>query len=171
MQDVREFHEKHGFDVGVSLIPDLPESAEREGDGVLATAAGVFAAIGKQLENGTTHPGVHNKPGVTHDCRLMRVHLIAEELAELCVALLAQDKVQVLDALGDLLYVIVGTAVAFDLPLAEAFDEIQRSNMTKAVGAGGDKDVRCRVKGESYEAPDLARVLADYKTSKGQGNA
>jgi len=65
-----------------------------------------------------------------------------------------------LDALTDLLYVTYGSGVAFDLPLHAAFVEVHRSNMTKAVGAGGDKDVRCRKKGDSYEPPQLARILA-----------
>ncbi|MCB0569784.1 MAG: nucleoside triphosphate pyrophosphohydrolase family protein [Phaeodactylibacter sp.] len=66
-------------------------------------------------------------------CRL-RVALLAEELQELEKAIEGQDIVEVADALCDLQYVLSGAVLEFGLgPKFRAlFDEVQRSNMSKA---------------------------------------
>jgi predicted HAD superfamily Cof-like phosphohydrolase len=88
---------------------------------------------------------------------LIRVHLIAEELGELALALAERDEAGVADALADLAYVTVGAAVAYGLPLAEVFSEVHRSNMTKAVRDPSDS--RLRSKGESYQPADVAGTI------------
>lgn len=50
---------------------------------------------------------------------LLRRHLILEELSELTLAWYRKDSEGVLDACGDLAYVIVGTAVQFGYPMQE----------------------------------------------------
>lgn len=97
-----------------------------------------------------------------NDTRLIRAHLMIEELSEVLLALARGKDLPLLDGLTDLLYVTVGTAVAYDLPLTESFDEVQRSNMTKTRRIG---DVRCRDKGVSYSPPDLKTILTNYKNS------
>lgn len=66
-------------------------------------------------------------------CRL-RVALIAEELKELEVAILEKDIVGVADALADIQYVLSGAVLEFGLggKFRALFDEVQRSNMSKA---------------------------------------
>jgi len=66
-------------------------------------------------------------------CKL-RVALIAEELKELEVAILDKDIVEVADALCDLQYVLSGAILEFGLgeKFKALFDEVQRSNMSKA---------------------------------------
>lgn len=66
-------------------------------------------------------------------CKL-RVALIAEELKELEVAILEKDIVGVADALCDIQYVLSGAILEFGLgdKFKELFDEVQRSNMSKA---------------------------------------
>jgi len=66
-------------------------------------------------------------------CRL-RVSLIAEELKELQEAIDANDLVEVADALCDIQYVLSGAVLEFGLgeKFPELFDEVQRSNMSKA---------------------------------------
>ncbi len=87
---------------------------------------------------------------------LVRLHLVAEEgVAELALAIAERDRVKVADALADLLYVTLGAATTWGIPLAEVFDEVHRSNMTKAVS-----DTRLRDKGATYEPADVAGVLA-----------
>lgn len=66
-------------------------------------------------------------------CKL-RVALLAEELSELEEAIAAQDLTEVADALCDLQYVLSGAVLEFGLAdkFAQLFDEVQRSNMSKA---------------------------------------
>jgi len=66
-------------------------------------------------------------------CRL-RVNLIAEELKELEEAIKDNDLVEVADALCDIQYVLAGAVHEFGLgsKFSELFDEVQRSNMSKA---------------------------------------
>jgi len=63
--------------------------------------------------------------------RLLREKLILEELKELVDA---KTLVDVADALGDLLYVVYGSAVTYGIDLEPVFAEIHRSNMTKLWG-------------------------------------
>lgn len=66
-------------------------------------------------------------------CKL-RVALIDEELKELEVAILEKDIVGVADALCDIQYVLSGAILEFGLgdKFAALFEEVQRSNMSKA---------------------------------------
>jgi predicted HAD superfamily Cof-like phosphohydrolase len=111
-----------------------------------------------------------------HDERYNRLHLIFEEAAELGKAMAkgftldpeddiseAEHHVMVLDGLADLLYVVLGTAVVFDLPLVEGFAEVHRSNMTKQRQYDDPSGHRVRDKGPHFEKPNLLKVLQDYK--------
>lgn len=64
----------------------------------------------------------------------LRVALLAEELKELEEAISNKDIVEVADALCDLQYVLSGAVLEFGLAdrFAQLFDEVQRSNMSKA---------------------------------------
>lgn len=75
-------------------------------------------------------------------CKL-RVSLIAEELKELEEAIADQNIVEIADALCDIQYVLSGAILEFGLKdkFAELFDEVQRSNMSKA----------CKTKEEAEE--------------------
>jgi predicted HAD superfamily Cof-like phosphohydrolase len=66
-------------------------------------------------------------------CRL-RVSLLAEELKELEEAIADNDLVEIADALCDLQYVLSGAVLEFGLgeKFRTLFDEVQRSNMSKA---------------------------------------
>ena len=65
------------------------------------------------------------------EVRELRVNLIEEELKEFKDALEAGDIVEVADAIGDLLYVVEGAALAFGIDMRPISAEIHRSNMTK----------------------------------------
>lgn len=94
-----------------------------------------------------------------------RYAFIKEELEEYLEALLTDDLVKIADALGDLEYVILGTAVHHGIQLEPIFNEVHRSNMTKTPEAV--KTVRAHVTGEckrvvkgpGYEPPRLAELL------------
>ncbi|MCO5230658.1 MAG: nucleoside triphosphate pyrophosphohydrolase family protein [Chitinophagales bacterium] len=66
-------------------------------------------------------------------CQL-RVSLIAEELKELEEAIANNDLIEVADALCDIQYVLSGAILEFGLKdkFSDLFDEVQRSNMSKA---------------------------------------
>lgn len=78
---------------------------------------------------------VESKPTLsTEDRQNLRVDLIREELEELEEAIINNDIVEVADALCDLMYVVTGSVLEFGLGdcFKELFDEVHRSNMTKA---------------------------------------
>lgn len=82
-------------------------------------------------------------------CKL-RVALIAEELKELEEAILANDLVEVADALCDIQYVLSGAILEFGLgeKFKALFEEVQRSNMSKACSS--EQEARSTV--EYYKA-------------------
>lgn len=94
----------------------------------------------------------------------LRLTLIREELQELYGALgFPSDEtsllgepnlVEIADAIGDLLYVVLGTAVACGLDAELIFAEIHRSNMTKFIDGHRRADGKW-VKGPSYTPPNL----------------
>jgi len=47
--------------------------------------------------------------------------------------MLKGDLVGVADGLADVLYVVIGTAVAYGIDIQEVFDEVHRSNLSKTV--------------------------------------
>jgi predicted HAD superfamily Cof-like phosphohydrolase len=80
------------------------------------------------------HP-VLDSPTIPNEKRsALRVELIAEELKELADAIKDNDLVEVADALCDIQYVLSGAILEFGMgdKFKELFDEVQRSNMSKA---------------------------------------
>lgn len=96
-------------------------------------------------------------------CRL-RVALLAEELKELEVAILEKDIVGVADALCDLQYVLSGAILEFGLgeKFKALFDEVQRSNMSKACAT--EEDAKATV--EHYLQKD--GTVCHYKQEDGK---
>ncbi len=94
----------------------------------------------------------------------LRVNLLAEEVEELQEALEAGDMVEVLDALTDIQYVLDGAYLSFGLQHVKtaAFEEVQRSNMSK-LGEDGKPIVRPEdgkiLKGPNYFKPDIAQFI------------
>lgn len=64
----------------------------------------------------------------------LRVELISEELKELEQAIKDKDMTEIADALCDIQYVLSGAVLEFGLgdKFVELFNEVQRSNMSKA---------------------------------------
>lgn len=80
------------------------------------------------------HPVV-SSPAIPDEKRCaLRVELIAEELKELEQAIKDKNLVEVADALCDIQYVLSGAVLEFGLggKFVELFNEVQRSNMSKA---------------------------------------
>jgi predicted HAD superfamily Cof-like phosphohydrolase len=94
---------------------------------------------------------------------LLRHRLMAEENEEYLEAAMNGDIVEVADALGDQLYILCGTILKHGLQhkIAEVFQEIQRSNMSK-LDADGNAIYREDgkiMKSELYFRPDIKSIL------------
>ena len=89
------------------------------------------------------------------DLGLSSAALLAEECAECLEAIEARNRLELLDGLADLVFVCMVAANRFELPLAEALQEVIRSNNTKKVS--GER--RLRDKGPNYEPPKLTAIL------------
>lgn len=61
----------------------------------------------------------------------LALKLIEEEVEELKVALANNDKVEVADALGDILFVVYGAAYRYGMDANKIFAEVARSNFSK----------------------------------------
>lgn len=91
--------------------------------------------------------------------RIIRAGFMVEELREVLDALAKADEVELADGLADLLYVVLGTAVQFEIPLQEVFEEVHRSNMSKC-GVDERNPLLKSGKGATYSPPDVAGALA-----------
>lgn len=101
------------------------------------------------------------------DIRELRRKLLAEEFDEYIEGEDTNDLIEIADALGDMLYIIYGTAVSYGLPINEIFNEIHRSNMSKLDAAGKPirRDDGKILKGPNYFKPDIASILSSDKYS------
>ena len=60
-----------------------------------------------------------------------RLSLIAEEFEEFQQAIKDKNMTEILDSISDILYVVYGAATAFGFNADDAFDLVQKSNMSK----------------------------------------
>lgn len=145
LSKIKEFADKHGFAQKVDL--------ENEDGSVelLLLASDILLTLAGPLRS-------------SQSLRDIRAGLIVEEAGEILSALVDKDETKLSDGLADLIYVTVGTALTYDLPLHDVFNEVHASNMTKAVRSADDTTLKN--KGDSYQPPDIERIIRDYRTSK-----
>lgn len=95
--------------------------------------------------------------------RELRISLLKEEFQEYLDAESDDNIVEVADALGDMLYIIFGTAVSYGIPLDRVFNEIHRSNMSKfdVNGIPIRREDGKILKGPNYSKPDIAAILSN----------
>lgn len=144
-QRVRDFHRVFGFPIDEPVVAYL-EKGEKQ----------ILRDVAMSLES------------LQHECTsylrdrdsvaVSRLRLVLEELAELTRALEQENPIEVADGLGDLGYVLYGTAVAYGLPLDALMAQIHISNMTKDPGAFKP------VKGSRYMPPKISEVLHAHMT-------
>lgn len=92
--------------------------------------------------------------------RLLRKKLIDEEFDELMEAEENNDFVEVADALADIIYIALGTAVSYGIPLDKVFDEVHRSNMAKLVDGKVHRRADGKIqKPEGWTAPNISDIL------------
>ncbi len=113
--------------------------------------------------------GVSDQPKASlgKDKNKLRYELMKEENEEYLQAANNDDKIEVADALGDMLYILCGTMLEHGMQgkIEEVFDEIQSSNMSK-LGADGKPVYREDgkvLKGENYFRPDIKKFFDDLE--------
>jgi predicted HAD superfamily Cof-like phosphohydrolase len=88
---------------------------------------------------------------------------MAEENVEYLEACAAEDVTEIADAIGDMLYILIGTALEHGMQdyLERVFSEIHRSNMSK-MGEDG-RAIRREdgkiLKGPNYFRPNVKQIL------------
>lgn len=87
--------------------------------------------------------------------KLQRSSFIQEEASEFTTAARNDDFIEMVDALGDLLVVVYGTACSMGVDLEPVFNEIMLSNETKE---GEDASGKV-LKGKDYRPPRLTSIL------------
>ncbi|MEO9531750.1 MAG: nucleoside triphosphate pyrophosphohydrolase family protein [Crocinitomicaceae bacterium] len=100
---------------------------------------------------------------LTEDEITLRYNLMREENDEYLEAAKNNDLVEVADALGDQLYILCGTILKHGMQhkIAEVFEEIQRSNMSKLDKDGNPiyREDGKVLKSDQYFKPDIASIL------------
>lgn len=99
----------------------------------------------------------------SRECVELQQRLLREEYLEWIAASSERDMVEVADALADMIYIIVGTALEFGIPLDRVWDEVQRSNMAKVdpeTGRVARRDDGKILKPKNWEGPRISEALA-----------
>jgi predicted HAD superfamily Cof-like phosphohydrolase len=120
-----------------------------------------WAALVQEFHDAQGQRVPPNPAAITKEVQLLRIRLMHEELYEYILALQeCKPLEEVADSLCDLLYVVVGTAVAhgMGLILDEMFREVHRSNMTKDFRPIGNGE-KGGFKGEKFTPPLLRPIL------------
>ena len=126
--------------------------------------------------------GVMADPERAESLLEFRLNLINEECRELSEEFMAQTTLEddqgtylvfedipleevdwqnVTKELSDIIYVVVGMAVTFNLPLEEVFRRTHMSNLSKNGGVRDDGKI---LKGDGYEAPNIVELFDNGKT-------
>lgn len=95
----------------------------------------------------------------------LRFRLMAEENEEYLQACKDGDLVEIADALGDMMYILYGSICKHGLQhrIADIFDEIHRSNMSKLDENGQPiyREDGKVLKGKNYFRPNIAKYLKE----------
>jgi NTP pyrophosphatase (non-canonical NTP hydrolase) len=148
---VLAFMAKNEFVVHTKL-EDIPIS---DNDDELVAAGKYLIELSEKLK--------HRAARTPGDHRLVRAFLLIEEVGELMAGMGDGDEVEMADALADIAYIVLGTAVTFSVPLKTVFDEVHRSNMTKT-RRREDRHLKAD-KGAAYSPPDVKRALIEGRCS------
>lgn len=92
----------------------------------------------------------------------LRHRLHQEEMRELDQAMLNDDLPAVADGLADLIYVLLGTALSYGIPLDRVWAEVQRANMAKVRDGAVLRDLGGKIlKPEGWEPPAIAKIIEE----------
>lgn len=105
---------------------------------------------------------VNDKPTLIDDeLSSVRFEHTLAEMDELENAMSLDDLEGVADALGDILYFIYGTAVAYGIDMEPVFNEIHKSNMSKERPSSTVYVDAKAVKGKDYKPPNILKILVE----------
>lgn len=156
LERVRQFHQAFNLE-DQGLTPTLHVMDETVTDGEETSNADDLLKWALILLNDikVTFKRVKNP-----DIRILRMRLLIEEFTEYMEAEHDNDLVQIADALGDILYIVNGTAVAYGLPMDDMFDDIHDNNMTKLGDDGKPIVINGKViKPLNYKPVDLSKYF------------
>jgi|SRR5690554_4363237 len=99
----------------------------------------------------------------------LRKRLIREEARELCEAIDSGNLVKIARECIDLVYVAVGTMVAYGLPMGRCWAAVQKANMAKLPAPPGEKPR----KPPGWVSPDveIEEVISEANARVRDGNA
>ena len=99
------------------------------------------------------------------DRKALRISLINEEVNnELLKAMRDDDLVGIADGMADAIYVIVGAALEYGIPLARVWDAVQAANMAKVdphTGIVTRREDGKILKPEGWTPPDIEKILRE----------
>ena len=151
---VTAFHLKNGYKIGEPLEFEYNRS-DPYINWLLKLCCKVIRWLCKFIGERATKEMI----GPRKDCRLYRTWLMMEELSETIEGLFTGNEIKYADGLGDLMYVVVGSAITNDIPLQMVFDEVQIANMNKKKRT--KKDPRMRNKGVNWQKPNIAKGIVN----------
>ena len=99
---------------------------------------------------------------VSEEYVVARGNFMSEEVTEFMDAAMEGDIVGVADALTDMIYVAVGTALTMGIPLDKVWDVVHAANMKKVKGTTKRGIANDAVKPEGWVGPEraIAAILA-----------
>jgi len=115
-----------------------------------------FEAVGEfHTVFGHPKPDTLQKDAIAENLKLVqfRLNLINEEFTELKEAVAENNMTEVIDALGDILYVVYGMGQALGIDLDRAFKIVHDSNMSKL----------CKNENEAIETVDYYKTLPGFE--------
>lgn len=147
MQAVHEFNKKHNFPLNRPF-----ECQDTSTTAFLLSTTKMLRVLSETA-----------KTRAEFDLRARSMHLILQELSETLEGMARVNRVETIDGLCDTIYVLIGCALTFGFPLSEAFEEVQRSNMSKDNTSDyGVKPIDpLHPKGTNYFPPNIQKVLED----------
>ena len=115
----------------------------------------------KQFHLACNHP-VLSTPQIPSPARVaLRKALIKEEIAETLKGIADENLPEIADGICDAIYVLVGTALEYGIPLPMIWKAVQQSNMQKTTGGKCPKTGK-QLKPPGWEPPDIERILNTF---------
>lgn len=97
---------------------------------------------------------------VGYETIALRKKLLEEECEEAIDAMLQDGLAEVAKELADVIYVAIGTAVVYGIPIDKVFDAVHESNMAKAPEGVVKRRADGKVlKPDGWKAPDIKSIL------------